>query len=86
MPLGQKLLPRRGAGDLILSRVLKNESGDSVDKTLTWFMSIWGVFVSMWRERRRLRLQLDHDEAMTTALQNLNEAANQLKTLVLNQR
>ena len=26
----------------------------------------WGVVVDFWREHRRLRLQLDHDKAMTT--------------------
>ena len=48
-----------------------------MDKTLTL---MWGVALDFWREHRRLRLQLDHDKAMTTALQELNEAANQLKT------
>jgi hypothetical protein len=54
--------------------------------TLTWFGRKWGVVVDFWREHRRLRLQLDHDKAMTTALQGLNEAAKQLKTFALNQR
>jgi hypothetical protein len=56
-----------------------NESGGDVDKTLTWFMRMWGAFVDIQRERRRLRLQLDHDEAMTATLQKVNEAVSQLR-------
>jgi hypothetical protein len=48
---------------------------------------MWGVFVDIRRERRRLRLQLHHDEAMTMALKKMIEAANQLKdSSLLNQR
>ena len=54
-----------------------------MDKTLTWFMRMWGAFVDIQRERRRLRLQLDHDEAMTATLQKVNEAVNQLRVLGL---
>jgi hypothetical protein len=62
-------------GDLIL--LPANESGGDVDKTISWFM--WGAFVDIQRERRRLRLQLDHDEAMTATLQKVNEAVSQLR-------
>jgi hypothetical protein len=79
-------VPLTGARDLILSRVLRNESGDSVEKTLTWFMRIQGAFVDICRKHRRLRRQWDHDEAYTTALQKMNEAANQMRMLALNQR
>ena len=54
-----------------------------MDKTLTWFMRMWGAFVDIWRERRRLRLQLHHDEAMTIALQKMIEATNWLYVAVL---
>jgi hypothetical protein len=54
-----------------------------VDKALTWFMRLWGAVLAIWCERRHLRLQLDHDKAITAALQELNEAATQLKTLAL---
>ncbi|MGC1822903.1 MAG: hypothetical protein WA729_18060, partial [Pseudolabrys sp.] len=57
----------------------KTNQGDSVDKTLTWFMRMWGAFMDIWRERRRLRLLLDQDKAVTTALRKLNEATNQLR-------
>jgi hypothetical protein len=40
---------------------------------------MWGAFVDIWREHRRLRLQLHHDEAMTMALHKMIEATNQLK-------
>ena len=50
-------------------------------------MRMWGAFVDIRRERRRLRLQLHHDEAMTMALQKMIEATNQLKdSSLLNQR
>jgi hypothetical protein len=42
-------------------------------------MRIRGAFVDICRERRRLRLQLGHGEAMMAALQKFNEAANQLR-------
>jgi hypothetical protein len=87
-PLRQKLLPLTGRRDLILTVCPeKTNQGDNVDKTLTWFMRMWGTFVDIWRERRRLRLQLHHDEAMTMALQKMIEATNQLKdSSLLNQR
>jgi hypothetical protein len=48
---------------------------------------MWGAFVDIWRERRRLRLQLHHAETMTMALQKMIEATNQLKdSSLLNQR
>ena len=76
----QKLLPLTRRRDLILTVYpKKTNQGDSVDKPLTWFLRIWGAFVDIWRERRRLRLQLHHDEAMTMALQKMIEATNQLK-------
>lgn len=67
IPLRQKLLPLTGRRDLILTECPeKTTQGDNVDKTLTWFMRMWGTFVDIWRERRRLRLQLhqrrSHDE------------------------
>ena len=39
----------------------------------------WGALVDISRERRRLRFQSHHDEAMTMALQKMIEATNQLK-------
>ena len=57
-----------------------------MDKILTWFMRIRGAFADICRERRRLRHQWDHNEAYTTALQQMNEAANQMRILALNQR
>jgi hypothetical protein len=50
-----------------------------VDKPLTCFLRMWGAFVDSWRERRRLRFQLHHDEVMTMAQQKMIEATNQLK-------
>jgi hypothetical protein len=65
----------------------KTNQGDNVDKTLTWFMRMWGAFVDIWRERRQLQLQLHHDAAMTMALQKMIEATNQLNdSSLLNQR
>jgi len=76
----QKLLPPTRRRDLILTVCPeKTNQGDSVDKPLTWFPRMWGAFVDIWREHRRLRLQLHHDEAMTMALQKMSEATNQLK-------
>jgi hypothetical protein len=47
----------------------------------------WGALVDISRERRRLRFQSHHDEAMTMALQKMIEATNQLKdSSLLNQR
>ena len=58
-----------------------------MNKPLTWFLRMWGAFVDIWQERRQLRLQLHHDEAMTMALKKLIEATNQLKdSSLLNQR
>jgi hypothetical protein len=76
----QKLLPLTRRRDLILMVCPeKTNQGDSVDKPITWFLRMWGAFVDIWREHRRLQLQLQHDEAMTMALQKMIEAANQLK-------
>jgi hypothetical protein len=84
--IAQKLLPLTGRRDLILT-VCPQKTNDSVDKTPTWFMRMWGACADIWRERRRLRLQLHHDEAMTIALQKMIEATNQLKdSSLLNQR
>ncbi|MGB7456552.1 MAG: hypothetical protein WBM51_12830, partial [Pseudolabrys sp.] len=52
-PLRQKLLPLTGRRDLILTVCPKKmNQGDNVDKTLAWFMRMWGAFVDIWRERR----------------------------------
>ncbi|MGB7773103.1 MAG: hypothetical protein WBL43_14905 [Pseudolabrys sp.] len=84
----QKLLPLTGRRDLILTVCpKKTNQGDNVDKTLAWFMRMWGALVDISRERRRLRFQLHHDEAMTMALQKMIEATNQLEdSSLLNQR
>jgi hypothetical protein len=81
--LRQKLLPLTGGRDLILTVCpKKTNQGDNVDKTLAWFMRMWGALVDISRERRRLRFQLHHDEAMTMACDEPTEGFLALKSKI----